>query len=137
MQARTVRRIALELPDAEERETWETATFRVRNKIFVMFAERERDLWIKSTRDEQKALTAMDPDTFFVPPYVGPSGWGGVRIRTVDPDELRELVTEAWRLTAPSPGRFLGLGASRAGRGRGARGSPAAPPACVGPRPRR
>ena len=43
MQARTVRRIALELPDAEERETWETATFRVRNKIFVMFAERERD----------------------------------------------------------------------------------------------
>ena len=24
-----------------------------------------------------------------------------MRIRTVDPDELRELVTEAWRLTAP------------------------------------
>ena len=67
MQARTVRRIALELPDAEERETWETATFRVRNKIFVMFAERERELWIKSTHDEQKALTAMDPGTFFVP----------------------------------------------------------------------
>jgi hypothetical protein len=101
MQARTVRRIALELPDAEERETWETATFRVRNKIFVMFSERERDLWIKSTHDEQKALIAMDPHTFFVPPYVGPNGWIGVRIRTVDPDELRELVTEAWRLTAP------------------------------------
>jgi hypothetical protein len=101
MQARTVRRIALELPDAEERETWETATFRVRNKIFVMFSERERDLWIKSTHDEQKALIAMDPDTFFVPPYVGPNGWIGVRIRTVDPDELRELVIEAWRLTAP------------------------------------
>jgi hypothetical protein len=101
MQARTVRRIALGLPDAEERETWETATFRVRNKIFVMFAEREREAWIKSTHDEQTALTAMDPDTFFVPPYVGPSGWVGVRIRTVDPDELRELVTEAWRLTAP------------------------------------
>src|SRR4030095_11648411 len=100
MQARTVRRIALELPDAEERETWETATFRVRNKIFVMFAERERDRWIKSTRDEQKALTAMDPDTFFVPPYVGPSGWGGVRIRTVDPDELGELVPAAWMAAA-------------------------------------
>ena len=50
---------------------------------------------------EGSGLTAMDPDTFFVPPYVGPSGWVGVRIRTVDPDELRELVTEAWRLTAP------------------------------------
>jgi hypothetical protein len=101
MQARTVRRIALSLPEAEERETWETATFRVRNKIFVMFSDRERELWIKSDFDEQRALTQTDPETFFVPPYVGPSGWVGVRIRTVDRDELSELVTEAWRLTAP------------------------------------
>ena len=50
---------------------------------------------------EQRALTQTDPVTFFVPPYVGPSGWVGVRIRTVDRDELDELVTEAWRLTAP------------------------------------
>jgi hypothetical protein len=101
MQARTVRRIALSLPETEERETWETATFRVRNKIFVMFSDQERELWIKSDIDEQRALTEMDPETFFVPPYVGPSGWVGVRIRTVDRDELGELVTEAWRLTAP------------------------------------
>ena len=101
MQARSVRRIALSLPETEERETWETATFRVRNKIFVMFSDRERELWIKSHFDEQRALTQMDPETFFVPPYVGPSGWVGVRIRTVDRDELHELVTEAWRLTAP------------------------------------
>jgi hypothetical protein len=101
MQARTVRTIALGLPEAEERETWETATFRVRNKIFVMFSDRERELWIKSTHDEQRALTSMDPITFFVPPYVGPNGWVGVRIRTVDRDEMRELITEAWRLTAP------------------------------------
>jgi hypothetical protein len=101
MQARTVRRIALSLPEAEERETWETATFRVRNKIFVMFSDREREVWIKSNFDEQRALTQTDPETFFVPPYVGPSGWVGVRIRSVDRDELLELVTEAWRLTAP------------------------------------
>lgn len=101
MQARTVRRIALSLPESEERETWETATFRVRNKIFVMFSDRERELWIKSDFDEQRALTQADPETFFVPPYVGPSGWVGVRIRTVDRDELSELVTEAWRLSAP------------------------------------
>jgi len=102
MQARTVRRIALELPDAEERETWETATFRVRNKIFVMFSEHEREAWIKSTHDEQKALTAMDPDTFFVPPYVGPSGWVGVYLDgAVDWAELDELLRDSYRLTAP------------------------------------
>jgi hypothetical protein len=43
----------------------------------------------------------------------------------------------AGRLTAPSPGRLLGLGATRAGRGRGVRGSPARSPACVGPHRRR
>jgi hypothetical protein len=66
-----------------------------------MFSEQERHAWVKATHDEQLALVATDPDTFFVPPYVGPSGWIGVVIRTVDADEMRELVLEAWRLTAP------------------------------------
>ena len=101
MQARTVRRFALELPEAEERETWGTPTFRVRNKIFAMFSDGQREVWIKSTHDEQRALIAMDPDTFFFPPYVGPSGWIGVRIRSADRDELRELLIEGWRVTAP------------------------------------
>jgi hypothetical protein len=101
MRKDTVRRMALALPEATERETWGTPTFRVRGKIFVMFAEGEREAWVKSTHDEQRALTQMDPVTFFVPPYVGPSGWVGVRLRTVDRDEMRELLTEAWRLTAP------------------------------------
>jgi hypothetical protein len=96
-----IRRVALSLPEAVEQETWGTPTFRVRKKIFVMFAEEQKEVWIKSTHDEQRALTTMDPDTFFVPPYVGPSGWVGARIASVDPVELRELVTEAWRLTAP------------------------------------
>jgi len=101
MRKDTVRRFALTLPEAEERETWETATFRVRSKIFMMFSEQERHAWVKSTHDEQRALVATDPETFFVPPYVGPSGWVGIVIRSVDRDEMCELVTEAWRLTAP------------------------------------
>ena len=101
MQARTVRKLALSLPEVEERETWGTPTFRVRNKIFAMFAEGGSEVWVKSTFDEQRALVAMDGDTFFQPPYVGPSGWVGIRFRTVDRDEMEELLVEAWRLTAP------------------------------------
>ena len=101
MRKDTVRRLALALPDAVEQETWGTPTFRVRKKIFAMFAEGQREAWVKSTHDEQRALTQTNPGTFFVPPYVGPSGWVGVRFRTVDRDEMRELLTEAWRLTAP------------------------------------
>jgi len=101
MRAATVRSFALSLPEAEERETWGDATFRVRDKIFVMFDEQERRLWIKSTRDEQQALIAMDPETYFVPSYVGSKGWIGVVVAKADRGEVEELVTEAWRMTAP------------------------------------
>jgi hypothetical protein len=97
----TVRAFALSLPEAVERETWETATFRVRGKIFVMFSERERHAWIKSVHDEQRALIAMDSAAWFVPPYVGPSGWVGAVLSKADGDEVRELIVEAWRMTAP------------------------------------
>jgi hypothetical protein len=101
MRASTVRKLALELPGAEERETWGEATFRVGDRIFVMLTDRERQAWVKNSHDEQRALVAMDPETFFVPPYVGPRGWIGVRIARVDRDEMRELLIEAWRRTAP------------------------------------
>ena len=42
------------------------------------------------------------PDRFFVPPYVGPSGWIGVYLDSprTDWDELAELLRDAWRLSA-------------------------------------
>jgi hypothetical protein len=101
IRASTVRAFALALPEAQERETWETATFRVRDKIFVMFSERERHAWIKSVDEEQLALIDQDPAAWFVPPYVGPRGWVGAVLAKADGDEVRELVTEAWRMTAP------------------------------------
>jgi hypothetical protein len=101
IRASTVRRFALSLPEAEEHETWETATFRVRNKIFCMFSDQERHVWIKAVEDEQRALIAQDPTAYFAPPYVGPKGWIGAVIVDADGDEVRELIEEAWRMTAP------------------------------------
>lgn len=34
-------------------------------------------------------------------PYVGRHGWVSVQLDLVDPEELRDLVVEAWRRTAP------------------------------------
>jgi hypothetical protein len=121
MRAETIRRIALALPEAEERETWGTPTFRVRSKIFAMFSDEGRHVWIKSTFDEQRALVAMYPEVFFVPPYVGPSGWVGAVISRADRGEIEELVTEAWRLTAPAElvQAFDGATVPAPGRGRG------------------
>ena len=95
------RELALSLPEATEKETWGHPTFRVRNKMFASAATDLSTCTVKSTLDEQRALTQMDPETFFVPAYVGKHGWIGIVLDRVDADELRELTIEAWRMTAP------------------------------------
>ncbi|WP_267595009.1 MmcQ/YjbR family DNA-binding protein [Carbonactinospora thermoautotrophica] len=99
MTAEEFRAMALALPEAEERETWGEATFRVRDKIFAMLAS--ATVSVKASREEQAALIAADPETFQVAPYTGRFGWVLVRLASVDPGEMRELVVEAWRRTAP------------------------------------
>ncbi|MFL6056260.1 MAG: MmcQ/YjbR family DNA-binding protein, partial [Actinoallomurus sp.] len=94
-------RFALALPEAEERETWGHPTFRVRDKIFAMLSDDGASASVKATKDEQKALLAEDPKIFSFPAYVGRHGWVGVDLTRIDADHLRELITEAWRLTAP------------------------------------
>jgi competence protein ComEC len=96
-----LRRLVLSLPEAEERETWDHPTFRVRGKMFAAMSDDGRQASVKATREEQAALVEAAPDTFGVPAYVGRHGWVSIRLGTVDPAELHELVVEAWRRTAP------------------------------------
>ena len=96
-----VRALALELPEAVEQETWGHPTFRVRKKMFGTLATDGSTATMKASREEQAALVQTDPETFFVPAYVGQHGWVGFHVALVDPVELVELVTEAWRMTAP------------------------------------
>jgi hypothetical protein len=95
------RALALSLPDAVEKQAWGHPTFRIRDKMFATMATDGSTASVKSTLDEQRALTEMQPDTFSVPAYVGKHGWIGIQLDRVDAEELSELVTEAWRLTAP------------------------------------
>ena len=99
--AEEFRNVVSSLPEAEERETWGHPTFRVRDKMFATLSDDGRSATVKATREEQSALVAADPGTFGVPAYVGRHGWVGVQLATVDPTELRELLVEAWRQTAP------------------------------------
>lgn len=95
------RKIALDLPEAVEKETWGHPTFRVKDKMFAGMAEDGSTASLKATKEEQAALLAQSPDVYFVPQYVGQHGWVGVNVPLADPGELRELIIEAWRLTAP------------------------------------
>jgi hypothetical protein len=95
------RTIALALPESEERETWGHPTFRVRDRMFATMATDGRSASIKATKEAQAALVGSEPATFSIPAYVGQHGWVGVALANVDPEELRELITEAWLMTAP------------------------------------
>jgi hypothetical protein len=87
--------MGLALPSAAERLTWET------EKIFAMGTPESGRVCVKASKEEQAALLAADPDTYSVAPYVGRHGWVLIELGRVGTDELRELVTEAWRRTAP------------------------------------
>ena len=104
-----LRKICLALPEAHEVEAWGEPTFRVRNKIFAMYAspgthhtQGRPATWLKAGPANQPFLVRTAPDRFFVPPYVGSSGWVGVWLDgDVDWQEVGALVRDSWRLTAP------------------------------------
>ena len=98
-----MRRLALALPRAEERPSYNgTAGFRVRGRgLFAREREDGESVAIKVDLGERRALTAMQPETFVVTPHYENYPWMIVVLATVDPEELRELLTEAWRMTAP------------------------------------
>jgi predicted DNA-binding protein (MmcQ/YjbR family) len=104
-----VRKSCLALPDTTEVETWGEPTFRVRNKIFAMYSSDNNHhgggrpgLWLKATPTNQDLVLRADPDRYFKPPYVGPSGWIGVWLDgDVDWEALAEFIDDAYALATP------------------------------------
>ena len=95
------RRLCLSLPEAEERETWGEATFRVRERIFAMGSEGGEFVSVKASLDDQAGLLAMDSKTFSPSAYTGRYGWVRVRLAGVGKDLALRIVTNAWKRTAP------------------------------------
>lgn len=99
-----LRAICLALPEATEGGGVGNPTFRVRDKIFAMQhpAQDRPSMWCKAPRGFQAMIVESDPENFFVPPYVGKSGWIGVWLDTeLDWDHIAELIDESYRMTAP------------------------------------
>ena len=121
-----IRKLCLALPEAHEQLAWGEPTFRVRNKMFAMFASANTHhgvgraaVWIKASADNQAMLVKSAPTRFFVPPYVGPSGWIGVWLdgAPVWP-EVRELLDDGYRRVAPKKLLALFDAHSASSRGR-------------------
>ncbi|MDF1504974.1 MmcQ/YjbR family DNA-binding protein [Roseisolibacter sp. H3M3-2] len=104
-----LRALCLALPEAHEVVAWGEPTFRVRDRMFCTYAAADNHhgagrpaAWIKATPANQALMVADAPDRYFVPPYVGKSGWVGVWLdRRPRWRDVGGLLEDAYRRTAP------------------------------------
>jgi hypothetical protein len=111
-----VRRIALALPQAEERISRGTRQWRVKEKLFVW----ERPLRPKEAEElaeaapsgpvlgarvehmiAKQALLADDPGVFFTTSHFDRTAAVLVRLERIRVEDLEEVITEAWLVRAP------------------------------------
>lgn len=98
-----VRRLALSLPETDEHPSYGgRPSFRVRTKSFARLLDDGQScgIWLESIQ-ERDALLRSDPRKFFTTAHHDNYPTLLVRYAAVDIDELRELITDSWRLKAP------------------------------------
>jgi len=100
--------VCLALPSAERELGRDHATYRVRGKVFAYFlADHHGDgivsVCVKSELGENVDRARRDPDRYYLPDYIGPRGWFGLRLDRgrVDWREVANVVERSYRLTAP------------------------------------
>ena len=106
-----IRKIIEKWPETDERISHGAPTWWGGRKTFATLHDDHHGdgrlaVWIKSDLDTREALIDADPRRFFVPPYVGPSGWIGVDLgrlggRSVDWEMVAGLLEAGYRQVAP------------------------------------
>src|SRR4051794_35347898 len=112
-----VARLAMAMPEASERDSRGMRQWRVKDKLFVWERPLRRsdlealgdaapDGPILGARVEhlvaKEALIQDDPGVFFTTPHFDGYPAVLVRLDRISPDDLEEVVTEAWLARAPA-----------------------------------
>jgi len=97
-----VRRIARDLPRTSEHLIRDRVKFRIGRIVYVALSRDETIMGFGFPKEERAALVASDPEKFLMPSQSDLRyHWVQVRLAAIDQDELRELVTDAWRMCVP------------------------------------
>ncbi|MFI5909417.1 MmcQ/YjbR family DNA-binding protein [Dactylosporangium sp. NPDC051541] len=94
-------RMVLLLPEVDQRQHGKDIGFRVRDKAFAYLCAPDLTMLVKASREDTAALVEDDPRAYKKARASGRIGWVQVRLRKAHEDELGDLITEAWRMTAP------------------------------------
>ena len=73
------------LPGAEHVDQGDHTTYRVRGKVFAYFLDDHHgdgivSVCVKSQRGENVDRARLEPERFYLPAYIGPRGWFGMRL---------------------------------------------------------
>jgi hypothetical protein len=97
-----VRAIALSLPRTEEHLIRDQVKFRIGRIVYVALSRDETILGFGFPREERAALVAAEPEKFSLPRLSDMRyHWVHARMSELSLAEMRELVTDAWRMCVP------------------------------------
>ena len=105
--SQAVRELMACLPETEEVISHGSPSFKVRGKTFATYTINHHGdghvaLNLDSPPGAQQLYTEMEPEYYFVPPYVGPKGWLGVELNTgISWKSVTARTREAYEKRAP------------------------------------
>jgi hypothetical protein len=88
------------LPDVVLKECMDWTNITFKGKGFAWVNHPENRAMIKAHYDEREALLSTAPGVYEVGWATNSSAWVRVRLEFADPEEVFELLEEAWRMTA-------------------------------------
>jgi predicted DNA-binding protein (MmcQ/YjbR family) len=101
-------KICLALPEVERALRGDYADCRVRGKVFAYFLDNHHgdgivSVCCRSALGENVDRAGREPDRFYLPAYIGPRGWFGLRLDhgPIDWKEVANIVELSYRLAAP------------------------------------
>jgi hypothetical protein len=100
--AADVRAVAMSLPRTSEHLIYDHVKFRVGKIVYAAISPDEQTLGFGFPKEQRAALIASEPDKFAMPRLSDQRfHWVHARMAALDPDEMRELIIDAWRMVVP------------------------------------
>ncbi len=94
--------MAVTLPRTSEHLIREYVKFRVGKIVYVSVSPDETTMGFGFPKEERDALIAAEPGKFALPRLSDQRfHWVHARMEALEPDEMRELVIDAWQMCVP------------------------------------
>lgn len=109
--AADVREVAMSLPRSSEHLIHDYIKFRVGKIVYASISPDESMMGFGFPKEQRDALIASEPAKFVMPRLSDQRfHWVNTRMAALTVEEMRELVTDAWRMCVPKKVALAHLG---------------------------